>query len=171
MRFHQCHYIATFLMYVPTSSWRLLMAWCPIGTRPSAIIMLNRPWVWCQMKHNRHHAQTVQERWETCESFVINGFIFLWWYCHYSDVIIIAIASQITSVSIVCWTVGSGTDQRKHQSAASLAFVRGIHQWPVNFPHQRPVARKMFPFDDIIKPPYSQNKAVPVSCNKLTYFL
>ena len=25
-----------------------------------------------------------------------------------------------------------GADQRKHQSSASLAFVRGIHRWPVN---------------------------------------
>ena len=42
-------------------------------------------------------------------------------------------------------------DQIKHQSAASLAFVRGIHRWPVNFPHKWPVTRKMFPFDDVIK--------------------
>ena len=37
-----------------------------------------------------------------------------------------------------------------HQSFASLAFVRGIHQWPVNSPHKGPVTRKMFPFDDVI---------------------
>ena len=30
-----------------------------------------------------------------------------------------------TGVSIICSTVYSGTDQRKHQSSASLAFVRG----------------------------------------------
>ena len=41
-------------------------------------------------------------------------------------------------------------DQRKHQSSASLAFVRGIHQGPVNSPHKWPVTRKMFPFDDVI---------------------
>ena len=35
-------------------------------------------------------------------------------------------ASQITSVSIVYSIVGSGTDQRKHQSSESLAFVREI---------------------------------------------
>ena len=28
--------------------------------------------------------------------------------------------------------------------------VRGIHRWPVNFPHKWPVTRKMFPFDDVI---------------------
>ena len=44
----------------------------------------------------------------------------------------------------------SGADQRKHQSSASMAFVRGIHQWPVNSPHKGPVTRKMFPFDDVI---------------------
>ena len=59
-------------------------------------------------------------------------------------------ASQITSLTIVYSTVYSGTDQRKHQSSASLAFVRGIHRWPVNSPHKGPVTRQMFPFDDVI---------------------
>ena len=40
--------------------------------------------------------------------------------------------------------------QRKHQSSASLAFVRGIHRRPVNSPHKWPVTWKMFPFDDVI---------------------
>ena len=69
---------------------------------------------------------------------------------HYSDVIMGAIASQITSLTIVYSTIYSGADQRKHQSSASLAFVRGIHRWPVNSPHKWPVTRKMFPFDDVI---------------------
>ena len=47
-----------------------------------------------------------------------------------------AIASQITSLTIVYSTVYSDADQRKHQSSASLAFVRGIHRGPVNFPHK-----------------------------------
>ena len=55
---------------------------------------------------------------------------------HYSDVITGAMASQITSLTIVYSTVYSGADQRKHQSFASLAFVWGIHRWPVNFPHK-----------------------------------
>ena len=59
-------------------------------------------------------------------------------------------ASQITSLTIVYSTVYSGADQRKHQSSASLAFVRGIHRGPVNSPHKWPVTRKMFPFDDVI---------------------
>ena len=44
----------------------------------------------------------------------------------------------------------SGADQRKHQSPASLAFVRRIHRGPVNSPHKKPVTRKIFPFDDVI---------------------
>ena len=42
---------------------------------------------------------------------------------HYNDVIMVAMASQITGVSIVCSTVYSGGNQRKHQSSASLACV------------------------------------------------
>ena len=61
-----------------------------------------------------------------------------------------AIASQITSLTIVYLTIYSDADQRKHQSSASLAFVRGIHRGPVNSPHKWPVTRKMFPFDDVI---------------------
>ena len=49
-------------------------------------------------------------------------------------------ASQITSLTIIYSTVYSGADQRTHQSSASLAFVRGIHRWPVNSPRKRPVA-------------------------------
>ena len=69
---------------------------------------------------------------------------------YYSDVIMSAVESQITSILIVCSTICSGADQRKHQSSASLAFVRGIHWWPVNSPHKGPVTRKMLPFDDVI---------------------
>ena len=76
-----------------------------------------------------------------------NGPAIMWGFCvlfgcHYCDVIMDAIASQITSLTIVYSTVHSGADQRKHQSPASLAFVRGIHLWPVNSPHKGPVMWK-----------------------------
>ena len=51
---------------------------------------------------------------------------------HYSDAIMGAIASQITSLTIVYSTVYSDADQIKHQSS--------------------PVSRKMFPFDDVMMP-------------------
>ena len=38
---------------------------------------------------------------------------------------------------------------KKHWSSVALAFVRGIHRWPVNSRHKGPVTRKMFPFDDV----------------------
>ena len=69
---------------------------------------------------------------------------------HYSDVIMSMMASQITGVVIVYWMFCSSADQTKHQSSTSLAFVRGIHRWPVNSPHKWPVTRKMFQIDDVI---------------------
>ena len=68
-------------------------------------------------------------------------------HIHHNDVIMSAMAPQIT---IVYSTVYSGADQRKCQSSALLAFVRGIYRWPVNSPHKGPVTRTMFPFDDVI---------------------
>ena len=61
-----------------------------------------------------------------------------------------AMASQVTSFTIVYSIAHSGTDRRKRQSSVSLAFARGIHRWPVNSPHKGPVTQKMFPFDDVI---------------------
>ena len=67
-------------------------------------------------------------------------FLATWPICHsnsthYSDVMMGAMASQITKLTIIYSTVYSGADQRKHQSSTSLGFVRGIHPWPVNSPH------------------------------------
>ena len=70
---------------------------------------------------------------------------------HYDDVIMDAMASQITSLMIVYSTFYSGADQNKQQSSASLAFEWGIHRGPVNSPHKWPVTRKMFPFDSIFR--------------------
>ena len=47
-----------------------------------------------------------------------------------------AMASQITILMSVYSIVYSGADERKHQSSASLAFVRETHRWPVIFPHK-----------------------------------
>ena len=54
---------------------------------------------------------------------------------HYSDVMMGAMSSQITSLSIVYSTDYSGADQRKHQSSPSLAFV-GNSPVPGEFPAQ-----------------------------------
>ena len=71
-------------------------------------------------------------------------------YGHYNDVIMSVMVSQITSLTTVYSTVYIDADHRKHQSSTSLAFVRGIHRWPVNSPHKGLIARKMFSFDDVI---------------------
>ena len=47
---------------------------------------------------------------------------------HHIDVIMTAMASQITSLTVVYSTVYSDADKRKHQSSASLVFVWGIHR-------------------------------------------
>ena len=73
-----------------------------------------------------------------------------WHLAHYNGIIMGAIAFKITSLMIVYSIIYSYADQRKHQNSASMAFVRGIHRGPVNFPHKWPVTRKMFPFDDVI---------------------
>ena len=96
------------------------------------------PWT-CDKSHNPLFTQ--------CSGLIVNLDI----KCvHYGDVIMGAIASQITSLMIVYSTVYSDADQRYHQSSASLAFVRGIHRGPVNSPQKWLVTRKMFPFGDVI---------------------
>ena len=92
--------------------------------------------------------------------------------CHYDDVKMDVVASQITSLTVVYSTVYSDTDQRKHQSSASLAFVRGIHRRPVNSPHKWPVTRKMYPFHDVImrwvlSPAHCHPQNVFVSTHKI----
>ena len=59
--------------------------------------------------------------------------------------------SQITSLAIVYSTVYSGTDERKHQSSASLSFA-GAWNSPVTaeFPAQMVSNAEMFSFDDVI---------------------
>ena len=94
------------------------------------------PWLLISWRHKeqRHHRPS--------KSHILTGI-------YYNGVIMGAIASQITSLTIVYSPDYTDEDQRKHQSSASLAFVRGIHRGPVYSPHKWPVMRKMFPFDDV----------------------
>ena len=83
---------------------------------------------------------------------------------HYHDDIISARESQITSLTIVYWSVYSGADQRKHQSSAPLAFVSWIHRRPVISPHKGSVTRKIFPFDIV-------TLKVGVCCMRMLFFI
>ena len=99
------------------------------------------------------------------KSFIIN--LSLYWFAITCDHIITIIGQILVSPFSLQWRhngcdgvsnhqphdcllVYSGADLRKHQSSASLAFVRGIHWWPVSSPHEWSVTRKMFPFDELI---------------------
>ena len=88
---------------------KLLVKWAPVSCRP----------------HNGKTAYHNNNPYHKLK-MLLNMLAF-----HYYDVIKGAMASQITSLAIVYSTDYSGTDQRKHQSSTSLAFVRGIHRWPV----------------------------------------
>ena len=57
---------------------------------------------------------------------------------HYNDVTMSAMASQITSLTIVYSAVYSGTEESKQQSSASPLYVREIHRWS-GFPAQRAI--------------------------------
>ena len=57
-------------------------------------------------------------------------------FLRYNDVVMGAMGSQITGLTTVYSIVHSGANQRKHHSSVSLAFVRGIHRWPVNSFHK-----------------------------------
>ena len=61
------------------------------------------------------------------------------------DVIMSAMASQITGDSIVCWKFFFWCTSRKEELKAPRHW-----RWPVDSPHNGPITRKMFPFDDII---------------------
>ena len=98
--------------------------WFETPSRPlwrhSNVCGTRRGWVSKGLMHVWHHA-------------------FIW--IHNSDVIMGAIAYEVTSLTIVYATFYSDTDQRKHQSSASLAFV------PAKMASN---AEKCFPFDDVI---------------------
>ena len=89
--------------------------------------------------------QKLKEVQSKCENFLSRKFIWtLQWRHNERD-------GVSNNRRLHClFNCGWGADQRKHQSSASPAFVRGIHRWSVNSPHKRPVTRKMFPFDDVI---------------------
>ena len=69
---------------------------------------------------------------------------------HYNDVIMGVMVSYITNLTIFYSMVYSGTDQRKRQSPASLAFVRGIHQGLVNSTDKWPVIQNLIPFSNFV---------------------
>ena len=102
------------------------MVWRQIGTRPSSTTIRTR--FLTALPHESYHStytSRIKHSMHIAQERLGKP--------HYSDVIMNAMESQIT---IVYSTVYSDADQRKHQSSASLAFVRGIHRSPVNSPRK-----------------------------------
>ena len=124
----------------------------------AVLLSVNSPWmIWlnawhrCQNKCHHCHNGTKHNKPVYIFHKIHSKYIFS--LSNYSDVIMSPTAFQITGIPIVCSTVYSGANQRRHQSSASLAFVRGIHWWPVDSPPKGPVIQKMFSFDDVIMIP------------------
>ena len=112
------------------------------------------PKAWCPQFMLYHALQRLGNHTHDLQGYFTGTGTIIWMHqwsiSHQSDVIMSTVASQIISISIVYSTVCSGANQRKHQSSVLLAFVRGIHQWPVNSPHKGPVTWKTFPFDEVM---------------------
>ena len=60
---------------------------------------------------------------------------------HYDNVIMSAMASQTTGLTMFCSNVYSDAHQMKHQSSSLLAFMPGLHRWPVISSHKGPVTQ------------------------------
>ena len=68
----------------------------------------------------------------------------------YNDVIMRALTSQITSLTTVYSTVYSRRRSKKKSKLRVTGLCAGNSPVTGEFPAQRPVTRKMFPFDDVI---------------------
>ena len=68
----------------------------------------------------------------------------------YNDFIMSAMASQITSLTIVYSTVYSRRRSKKTPKLHVTGLCAGNSPVIGEFPHKGPVTRKMFPFDDVI---------------------
>ena len=94
----------------------------PPSTKPFLVLPFHKCYIYdyiCCNVHKRN-GQFIHRVFQHCNKLT---------QLHYGDVMMGAMASQITSLTIVYSTVYSGIDHREHQSSASLAFVRGIHRW------------------------------------------
>ena len=67
---------------------------------------------------------------------------------NYNDVTMSAMASQITSLSIVYSTVYSRRRSKKTSQLRITGLCAGNS--PMNSPHKEPVTQKIFPFDDVV---------------------
>ena len=115
------------------------------------------PWYWTIPKNSESSTLSLGQT-PPKQNQIVNTLNGLYYTLHhYSDVIMSAIESQITGLSIDCSVVCPGADQRKHQSSASLALVSRIHRWPVDSPHKGPVIGRTVPLLKPSQSPQSDN--------------
>ena len=74
-----------------------------------------------------------------CKNDIVKLAVYIYIYIY----VCVCVCQNHTGVSIVC----SGSDQIKHQSSESLAFMRESTDYS---PHEGPITRKKFIFDDVI---------------------
>ena len=130
-----------------------------ISTRQSVNTNGNVIDIWHWLRRSTNFSGTL-----SAGSYIRFGSVLLRWVTHrliyllricydelyYSDVIMGAMASQITSLTIVYSTVCSGADQRKTSKLRVTGLCEGNSSVTGEFPHKGPVTRKMFSFDDVI---------------------
>ena len=141
------NWLSTYLksenIYIRQWTWLSLVrviAWCQTGPEPLSTSML----IYCQSigPIGTNFAEvSIKRGWAWFNNLHLEMY-------NDNDVIMGTIASQITSLTSVYSTVYSGTDERKHQSSASLAFMNSAVTG--EFPTQMTSYAEMFPFDDVI---------------------
>ena len=150
-RVYQCRGAKTFILRHPGNKFSCMQT--DLKGLDNAVVGLSRILVWTCWHSRRSNITAFQQRitcwWFIWLFYMLQIYIYILVY-HNNDVILSAMASQITSSTIVCSSGYSSADQRKHQSSAALAFVQRIQWRPVNSPHKGPATRKIFPFDDVI---------------------
>ena len=101
------------------------------------LCLISQKTISINLKISQYTVNSNSTAWKNYMADKISKVLIITTVIHYNDVIMSAITSQITSLTIVYSTVYSDADQRKHQSSASLAFVAGIHRWLVNSPRTK----------------------------------
>ena len=139
------------LPYVPM--WSIL---CRIfsETNETKFMMLRR---WCTIEYNKVYIWITRPSFTRPDPYPFICIFLKWWECwHFLSVVPLQTrhngcdgVSQHQPHDCLLKRLFRRRSIR-NQSSASLAFVRGIHRWPVNSPHKGPVTWKMFPYDHVI---------------------
>ena len=138
------------LFRVHWDSWCDGFLWCVVPQK-LLIILISKLLIFDTTKAKYHSISGCEIQQWACRQHMVLSHLTLEstkLAIYYSDAIMSTM--EITSVSIVCSCIRSGSDQRKFRRSTSLAFVRGIHWWPLVSLHKGALARIMFPFDDVI---------------------